>query len=315
MIHINPTGVILATISFVMVIFLLFLYDKNSPKHKISELDRRLQQINDEEEKVKKEIKREDENYESLSPFEKLQYSLDDAEIALSLSTFLLIFTIASIFLYLIALSVFKQPLVAFAPLPFTIYLFPKMIIESKKRKVMRKFNEELIIVLRRMSSTLQTGSVLQALIEAKNIPTLSKKMKGMLNEIHHRYHYGDDIVDAFYKAAKGIKSENLDIAIVSLDLNKELGADLGGSLGDIAMRIQDRQLSARESESLMASTFVIGQILSVTPFLIIGYLTYTNPTYFSDYLISLNNQVLFMVIIAFMFFGIYIVNTKTKID
>lgn len=313
MIHINPTGIVLATISFVAVIFLLFLYDANSPKHKISELDKRLKQINDEDKKEKKT--REKDQYDDLSIFEKLQYNLDDAEIQLGTSTFILIFTIASIFLYLIALSVFKQPLVAFAPLPFTVYLLPKMILDGKKRRVMKKFNEELIIVLRRMSSTLQTGSVLQALIEAKNIPTLSKKMGGMLNEIHHRYHYGDDIVDAFYKAAKGIKSEYLEIAIVSLDLNKELGADLGNSLGDIAMRIQDKQLSARESESLMASTFVIGQILSVTPFLIIGYLTYTNPNYFSDYLVTLNNQILFMIIIAFMFFGIYIVNTKTKIS
>lgn len=314
MIHINPTGVVLATISFLLVIFLLFLFDRNSSSHKMSELDKRLKQVNDEEENQKKK-KKEYTQYDSLSPFEKLQYNLDEAELTISLTSFLLIFFAASAFLYLLALSVFKQPLVAFAPLPFTIYLLPKMIIDGKKRKIMRKFNEELIIVLRRMSSTLQTGSVLQALEEAKKIPSLSKKMSGMLNEIHHRYHYGDDIVDAFYKAAKDIKSENLDIAIVSLDLNKELGADLGSSLGDIAMRIQDRQLAAREAESLMASTFVIGQILSVTPFLIIGYLTYTNPTYFSDYLLSLNNQILFMMIVAFMFFGIYIVNTKTKIN
>lgn len=314
MIHINPTGVFLSVISFSIVILLLFLYDKKNSKYKASELDKRLNHV-DESTNEEPEIKEKKEKYKDLSLFQKLQYNLDEGEVTMKLTTFIGIFAIASMFLYLLTLSIFKQPLVAFSPLPFTLFFLPKMIIDSKKRKVMRKFNEELVIVLRRMSSVLQTGSVYQALIETRSIPSLSKKMKKMLSEVEHRYKYGDDIVDAFYKASENIKSENLNIAIVSLDLNKELGADLATSLSEIAMRIQDKQLAAREAESLMSSTLVIGQILSIAPFLIIGYLSYTNPSYFSDYLINLGNQLLFMVMVGVMFFGIYIVNTKTKVN
>lgn len=310
--QINPTGVILALISFATIILILFTYERRNSKYKVSELDKRLSKV-DESTEEREEISNKKVVYKNMNPLDKLQYNLDEGEIKLNIFIFIGIFFVSTLILYFVALSIFKQPLVALSPLPFTIFFLPKMIIDSQKRRVMKKFNEELTIVLRRMSSVLQTGSILQALDEVKDIPSLSNKMRDMLNQVHHRYNYGEDIITAFQKSSEHINCENLEIAIVSLDLNKDLGADLGSSLNEISKRIQSTLLAKKEAESLMASTLVIGQVLSVAPFGIIGYLVSSNPDYFTSYLTSFSNQLLFMGLVGVMFFGIYLVNTKTK--
>lgn len=310
MIHINTSGIILSAIAFVSIIFLWFIYDTKFNKNKLSNLDQRLQK-GDEENIIKT-----DQEKDKRDIFEKLQDTLNDAEIQMNMWIFLLIISISTIALYAITLAVFKQPLVAFAPLPFTLYLLPNLIISTKKNKVMDKFDDELIVVLRRMSSVLQSGSVLQALEEVKDMKNLSRKMRVFLNEVHHYNRYGDSIEESFYKASKEIKSENLEIAVVSIDLNKELGADLGSSLNDIAMRIQKKQLSAKEAKSLLAQTIVIGNVLSGAPFLLLGYIAYANPSYFDNYLMSVANQIVFLALIALMFVGIFIIQkgSQTKL-
>lgn len=302
MININTTGVILGSISFGLILFLWFLYEEKISKRNVTELDKRLNKFDEEQEK------KEDFETKKKDFFTRMEETLEDAEIKLNVWVFFFIFLIASIVLYLVTLSIFTQPLVAFAPLPFTLYLLPRLIIDTKKKKAMDKFDSELITVLRRMASVLQSGSVLQAIEEARELKNISTKMKKLLATVHHNIKFGDSIEDAFYKASKDIKSESLEIAIVSIDLNKELGADLSGSLNDIAMRIQKNQITDREAQSLIAQTVVIGNVLSVMPFLILGYMAYSNPTYFSDYLLSITNQITFMGMIFLMFVGIFII-------
>lgn len=311
MININVTGIILGSVSFILILALWYLYEEKLSKNKISDLDKRLNKI-EEEEKKKKEEETKDGNF-----IDRLQEELNEGEIKLNIFTFILIFAIATVLLFLVAYSIFKQPLVALSPLVFTTYFVPVMIIEGKKKKVLTNFETELVIVLRRMSSVLQSGSILQALIEVKDLKNLSYKMRVMLNEIHHNIKYGDSIEEAFYKSSKDIKSEHLKLAVVSIDLNKELGADLANSLNEISNRIQKSQLMEKEAKSLMASTVMIGKFLSFIPFIILGYIGYSSPDYFTNYLLSISNQIVFMAMIFVMFLGIFIINkggSKKKI-
>lgn len=307
MININTTGIILASVAFVATLFLWYLYEEKINKNKLSNLDKRLN-VSDDETAENIEDKKEKKGF-----FDRIQDNLHEAEMKMNIWIFFIVIVVVTLMLYLLTLSVFKKPLVALSPLPFTVYLLPKLIIDAKKNKVMNKFDEELVIVLRRMSSVLQSGSILQALEEVKDLKNISRKMRKMLNEVHHRFRYGDSIEKAFYKAAENINSENLNIAVVSIDLNKELGANLSESLNEISMRIQKKQLTSKEAKSLLSQTVMIGNILSAAPFLILGFIAYSNPTYFDTYLSSLNNQIIFVGMILFMFIGIFIIQKGSQ--
>lgn len=301
---INITGVALGAFAFVAILSILYFIEGKLNKNKITNLDERLY-------KTDQEIKKEEEK--KLIFLDKLELDLKEAEIKMGLLPFCILMSIGTIMLYFLSYSMFKKPLIGLAPVPFSLYFVPYMIIDGKKHKVMKKFDDELIVVLRRMSAILQTGSVLQALEDVKNLSQISPKMRIMLNKVHHNYKYGDSIEEAFYKATKQIKSENLMIAAISIDLNKELGADLGNSLNELSKRIQKKQIMSKKADSLMASTVMIGKVLSFVPFLLLGYISYSDPTYFDCYLSKTTNQIVFMGMILMMFIGIYVINKNSK--
>lgn len=243
----------------------------------------------------------------------KIERDLVDAQLNMDARVFIMIIIVFTIILYIGAFYIFGQPLVSFAPLPFSLYFVPKMFLDFKKEKEMEKFESELVQILRRMSSVLKNGSVLQALEDVKDLPSLSEKSRMLLNEIYHRYKYGDSIESAFYKVAEKSGSDQFKLCAISIDINKELGSDLSQSLNEIALNIQQLRLSEKESKSLKAQSVMIGRILSIAPFFIIGFMVTQNKEYFEAYLRTIDHQLIFMLLFSIMFFGVYIIEKISK--
>ena len=243
----------------------------------------------------------------------KIERDLVDAQLNMDAKVFIMIILVFSIILYIGAFYIFGQPLVSFAPLPFSLYFVPKMFLDFKKEKEMEKFESELVQILRRMSSVLKNGSVLQALEDVKDLPSLSEKSRMLLNEIYHRYKYGDSIESAFYKVAEKSGSEQFKLCAISVDINKELGSDLSQSLNEVALNIQQLRLSEKESKSLKAQSVMIGRILSVVPFFIIGFMITQNRDYYTAYLQTLDHQLILLFLFSIMFVGIFIVEKIAK--
>lgn len=243
----------------------------------------------------------------------KIERDLVDAQLNMDARVFIMIIIVFTIILYIGAFYIFGQPLVSFAPLPFSLYFVPKMFLDFKKEKEMEKFESELVQILRRMSSVLKNGSVLQALEDVKDLLSLSEKSRMLLNEIYHRYKYGDSIESAFYKVAEKSGSDQFKLCAISIDINKELGSDLSQSLNEIALNIQQLRLSEKESKSLKAQSVMIGRILSIAPFFIIGFMVTQNKEYFEAYLRTIDHQLIFMLLFSIMFFGVYVIEKISK--
>lgn len=308
---INLSGLGMAAISFILILGIWYAIDVKKNKSKISNYDKRLRKLEeDDDDDIYNPLVGEDET-KNLNPIDKLELNLQEAEIKMGVIPFLIAIGVLAIILYLIALKLFGKPLIALAPLPFALYFVPNIIISTKKQKALDQLEKELVLVFRRMSSVLQSGSILQALDDVKKMENLSKKTKLMLYEIRHYIKYGDSIETAFYKATSKIKCENLQIAVITIDLNKEFGADLSKSLNNIAERIQKKQVSLAEANSLLSGVKVMSYILSIVPFLLLGYITYQSPGYFDGYLVSINNQIVFLCLISCIFLGIFVVTKK----
>lgn len=243
----------------------------------------------------------------------KIEQSLIDAQVNMDVRIFIMIILVASIFLYVGSFYLFGQPLVSIAPLPFTLYFLPKMFLDYRKEKQMEKFDTELVQILRRMSSVLKTGSILQALEDVKDLPSLSEKARMMLNEIYHRYKYGDSIEEAFYKVAEKSGSEQFKLCAISIDINKELGADIGESLNEVALNIQHNMMAKKEARSLMAQSVMIGRILSIIPFGLVFFMVSQDKETYAEYLSTFDHQLIFMALIFCMFLGVYIVENVAK--
>ena len=296
-------SIFISLLVFIIVMLLYLIINKFAKKQNKTISDRLFTEEN--EKNIKKENK--------TKMLNKLKQDLLEAKINIEPRIFILIVITLSIVVYIVSNYVFKQPFVSFAPLPFTLYFIPQAIIETKKNKEQDKFDSELVQILRRMSSTLKNGSILQALEDVKDLPSLSEKSRVMLNEVFHRYKYGDSIEEAFQKVAQNIGSEQFMLCAKSIDINKELGADLSESISKIAFNIQRRRLTQRETKSLMSETVMVGRVLSVIPFAIIGFVMWQNKDYFNQYLDNIINQFIFMFLFIMMFFGVYIVDKVSK--
>lgn len=314
---INVSAMLAAVTSFILIVGIMFFLQFKQEKklNKLKNLDK-LNYANGTKEEDEEDSADEDKNTKkkfNLFDFEYLREELKDADLTMEPSVFVLGMILAAVVMFMAANWVFKSAIVSLAPIPFCLYLLPKMILIKRKKSAMLKFNKELVIVLRRMASILQNGSILMALEDVKDLSNLSPKMHVYLNEVYHNISFGDDIIVAFRKAVHDIKSPNLELFICTTDLNKELGSDIAGALNSIAMRIQTLDLSRKEAKSLLASTSTIGTIIGIIPFGLMLYMGVTNPSYFPDYLTTIDHQIIFFCIVLFMFIGLYVVGTQSE--
>jgi len=303
---IGKTYLALGVFIIIMLVYLVVMAIQKSKKTKTEKLlEKKFEEDDDLVKPNQPEIKK--------GFIGKIERDLVDAQLNMDARVFIMIIIVFTIILYIGAFYIFGQPLVSFAPLPFSLYFVPKMFLDFKKEKEMEKFESELVQILRRMSSVLKNGSVLQALEDVKDLPSLSEKSRMLLNEIYHRYKYGDSIESAFYKVAEKSGSDQFKLCAISIDINKELGSDLSQSLNEIALNIQQLRLSEKESKSLKAQSVMIGRILSIAPFFIIGFMATQNKEYFEAYLQTIDHQLIFMLLFSIMFFGVYVIEKISK--
>jgi len=269
--------------------------------------------------KMTDRIQNKDENVEQnkikskKNAMDKFEEELKNANIKMGANFFIMIVFILTVALFLGTYAIFKTPIVAIGPLPFTLYFIPRTILDMKKNKKLEVFEGELVQILRRMSSVIKNGSILQALEEVKDMSSISEQSRFMLNEVYHLHRYGSSIDQAFKEVAEKSGSKQFKLCAISIEHNKELGSDLSENLNNISIDIQRRRMMEMEAKSLMGQTLAMGQILSLAPFGIIASIASMNPEYFDVYLKTLSHQLTFLALIFVMLFGVYFINRQSN--
>lgn len=202
-------------------------------------------------------------------------------------------------------------------PLPFTLYVIPKTIVEFLEDRKIRLFEKELMPILRRMSSVTKYGSIINALEDLFATPefsTYSEMTQKCFNKIYNYHKYLNyTIDDAFLKVAEEIPSKNFYRVAVSLKIGREIGLDISGIFDRIVYNMQNEELMKAEAKSIMAQTRTTANIMSVIPFLIIGFFFANSRDMYLNYLKTFENQLIFMIVLMFLLMGIYIIQKMFK--
>lgn len=197
-------------------------------------------------------------------------------------------------------------------PLPFTLYIIPKTIVEFLEDKKIKLFEKELIPILRRMSSVTKYGSIINALEDLFSTPEFanySEMTQKCFNKIYNYHKYLNyTIDDAFLKVAEEIPSKNFYRVAASLKIGREIGLDISGIFDRIVYNMQNEELMRAEAKSIMAQTRTTANIMSIIPFLIIGFFFANSREMYLNYLKTFSNQLIFMVVLMFLLMGIYII-------
>lgn len=308
LLNIPPEALTYGITVFIVTVcaFLIVLSLQKKASIKSEKIIRRLQNVNVEKEEKKKS---------STKFIEKLDKELREAEININPYVAVTFITCISVLVYILAFIGTGSFIVPIALLPFPIYFFPIIYLDSKREAIKARFETEFVMVLRRISAIVKNDSILKALEDVKDNPAFSPRMRFILTKIYTKFQYGDSIENAFLEVAPEVPSEDFYKAALTIAHDKQLGADLSLSLLQIATSTTDESLRKKNAKALLATGVTTGKIMSLAPYGILIYLFVANGSYFEDYFASTQNQIIFAAILLFMSFGVFMVQKISRAE
>lgn len=157
--------------------------------------------------------------------------------------------------------------------------LIPTVIQRQQQTKKAKLFNSQLPDTLTLASNSLKAGySFLQAMdVVAREMPPpISEEFARALKEAN----LGVPIEDALMQITKRVESEDLELVITAVVIQRQVGGNLASILDNITETIRERVRIKGEIKTLTAQGKISGLVIGGIPFCLGLYLYATNPKY-----------------------------------
>lgn len=178
----------------------------------------------------------------------------------------------------LLAMLVLHNSLLALLLAGLGAYL-PRLIIRSAKAKRVQKFNDQLGDALQLMANSLRAGfSFLQAMdsISKEMAPPISQEFARTMREMR----LGTTTEEALLNLGTRIRSDDLEIVITAVAIQRQVGGNLAQILDNISTTISERIRMKGEVKTLTAQGRISGTIVALLPVFLIIAIGFMNPSY-----------------------------------
>jgi tight adherence protein B len=213
----------------------------------------------------------------------KLADDLQKADIRLKSSEWVLAVAGIGIVVGLLAALRFGTP-VAFVPCPFAAWILAGLFLRFRQRRRLRAFNNQLGDTIMLLSNALKAGhSFAQALSSvSKNAnPPISDEFGRATREIA----LGISVDDALNHMIDRNKSEDFDLMVTAVQIQRVVGGNLAEILDTIAFTIRERIRIQGEIRTITAQARASGIIITLLPFALAIMLAVISPSYFGPFL------------------------------
>jgi tight adherence protein B len=152
-------------------------------------------------------------------------------------------------------------------------FLLPKWYLRKKQRERVSKFNEGLADMITTIVGSLRAGfsfpQALKSVVEEASSP-IRDEMESVLKEMQ----YGKNIEDALNDLKERMPSEDLDLMIQAILIQRQVGGNLATVLDKIVETIRDRTKIHRQISTLTAQGRLSGYVIALLP-VILGFVLY----------------------------------------
>ncbi|NDI36378.1 type II secretion system F family protein [Chengkuizengella sediminis] len=212
----------------------------------------------------------------------KLEQSLISAGISLSAEEFIMFRTILSILSGLIVYLIFDKWIMIIFGFCI-IYFGTKFWIIFKQKKRIKMFNDSLSDMITTIISSLRAGfsliQSLQSVVEESESP-----MKEEIELVVKEMQYGSSLEDSLNQLKERMPSEDLDLMIQSILIQRQIGGNLSVILETIEQTIRDRTKIQGQISTLTAQGKLSGMIIGSLP-IGVGFVIFLiEPEYFADF-------------------------------
>ncbi|QQE79454.1 type II secretion system F family protein [Alicyclobacillus sp. SO9] len=212
--------------------------------------------------------------WQVLSHLEKL---LDSAEIELSVAEFALRFSvITAVISLLVTLLVNIVPGILVWPAGFLTVAF---YLRTRRQRRVNRFNDGLGDLLTIVANALRAGHSF-----AQSIHMVTQDMKGPVQEefvrVEGEVQIGIGLEEALHRAATRVDSEDFNLIVTAIQIQRQVGGNLAEVLDKIADTIRDRVKLQREVKALTSQGRLSASIFMVLPAGVGAILFAVNPSY-----------------------------------
>lgn len=157
--------------------------------------------------------------------------------------------------------------------------ILPRMYVKRQQNKRLIRFNEQLSDMLNLMVNGLRAGYSTMQAMEA-----VSKELPPPISDEFHRVvqemQLGITMEKALDNLLKRIPSDDLDLVITAINVQREVGGNLAEILDTISFTIRERVRIKGEIRVLTTQVMYSGKFLSLLPLILIGVLYLLNRDY-----------------------------------
>ena len=159
----------------------------------------------------------------------------------------------------------------------------PGMYVKQQQTKRLRKFDEELPDMLNLMVNGLRAGySTMQAMeaVSKELPPPISDEFRRVVQEMQ----LGIPMERALDNLLRRIPSDDLDLTITAINVQREVGGNLAEILDTISYTIRERVRIKGEIRVLTSQVMYSGRFLSLLPVIVLGVLYLLNREYMMEF-------------------------------
>jgi len=193
-------------------------------------------------------------------------------------------------------------------------FMYPKLQLNSKRRKRISKFNDQLQDMITTIISSMRAGysfnQALKAVAEEASSP-----MKDEIETVLKEMQYGISMEDSLHHLYERLPSKDLDIMIQAILIQRQVGGNLATILEMIVNTIRERQKIQAQVNSLTAQGKISGMVIGGLPFAL-GVLIYLiQPSYIGMLFTDKIGIILLASSIGMGIFGFILIQKLIKIE
>ncbi|MDW7650959.1 MAG: type II secretion system F family protein [Bacillota bacterium] len=209
---------------------------------------------------------------------DRIEADLVQADILLKPEEMIFINLAAAIVPASFALLILQNAALAVMLLPIGA-LVPQVFVKNAKTRRIRKFNDQLGDALMIMANSLRAGfSFLQTMDSLSNElpPPISTEFSRALKEMR----LGTPTEEALRNMTERIESDDLELIVTAVNIQRQVGGNLAQILDSIATTINERVRIKGEIKTLTAQGRISGAIVALLPVFLMVVISLINPPY-----------------------------------
>lgn len=214
--------------------------------------------------------------------FESIRTQIARGDLKLRVSEYLLLIVIMAILVGGLAWFFFGQSLLFGTIGLFLGALIPGFYTRYAATRRIRAFNDQLSDTLNLWVNALRSGySVLQSMeaIATEMPPPISSEFERVIQEVR----LGIDTEDALDNILRRVPSEDFDLVVTAVKVQREVGGNLSEILDTISFTIRERVRIKGEIRTLTAQGRASGWIITFLPIALGLFLNFSNPEYIGE--------------------------------